>query len=301
MKTAMVLAARAGRGVPLLAATVLLLAVGGTALAHELVRGSGGPDELSGDRHPNRVVGLGGDDTLRGRGGLDDLRGGEGNDVLRSGPSEPGSFGSRDVAFGGPGNDEFYGIVRAEQYDPAAVNHVYGGDGDDLYRANGSLARIASGGGGDDDLYGGAGNDELRGNGGADSLFAGGSCAFLPGAAEYADCEFLREPDNRLYGGGGDDGLHGADDPGEGDGDVLDGGEGRDVLDGGAGDDFELRGGPGEDTISGGAGDDTVYAQDGEKDEVDCGGDRHAGDTAHVDEGLDVVSNCEEQNPTTAP
>lgn len=302
MKTTMVLVARAGRAALLLATTVFLLAVGGAALAHELVRGTEGPDELAGDRHSNRVVGLGGDDSLRGRGGSDDLRGGEGNDVLRSGRS--GAFGSRDVAFGGPGDDKFYGFVNTEQYDAPAVNFVYGGDGDDLYRANESLARVASGGEGGDDLYGGPGNDELRGGGGADSLFAGDSCAFLPGPSEHAECEFFYEPDNRLYGGRGDDDLHGSQDTfqNEGDGDLLDGAEGRDLLDGGHGDDFELRGGPGEDTITGGGGDDTVYAQDGEKDEVDCGGNRSAGgDTAYFDEGLDVLSGCEAENPTTTP
>lgn len=50
----------------LLTAMSVLLLVTGTALAHELVRGTEGPDELAGNRHPNRVLGLGGDDSLRG-------------------------------------------------------------------------------------------------------------------------------------------------------------------------------------------------------------------------------------------
>ena len=86
-------------------------------------------------------------------------------------------------------------------------------------------------GGEGNDLYGGPDNDELRGDEGNDSLFTGGSCAFEDGS-EFGDCEFTGYPDNRLYGGPGDDDLHGSQDAShdEGDGDVLDGAEGRDLL-----------------------------------------------------------------------
>ena len=79
--------------------------------------------------------------------------------------------------------------------------------------------------------------------------------------------------------------------------DVIIGGGGNDTIVGGAGDD-QLCGGPGTDVITGGAGadkieggpgSDTIYADDGERDVVDCGPGR---DRAVVD-AVDVVKNCE--------
>ncbi len=64
-----------------------------------------------------------------------------------------------------------------------------------------------------------------------------------------------------VLGGDGDDVLHGdADRPGR---EVLDGGAGRDSLDGFGGDD-ELRGGPGDDTVDGDGGRDVVLGGEGQ-------------------------------------
>jgi hypothetical protein len=57
-----------------------------------------------------------------------------------------------------------------------------------------------------------------------------------------------------------------------------------------------LKGGPGLDLIRGDVSADTIYAQDGEKDTISCGGGT---DTVYFDRGIDSVNpvNCENLNP----
>ncbi len=86
-----------------------------------------------------------------------------------------------------------------------------------------------------------------------------------------------------LTGGGYDDVILG-----EGGNDSIFGGAGDDRLDGGPGNDV-ITGGAGADKIFGGPGSDTIYADDGERDVIDCGPGR---DRAVVD-SVDVVKNCE--------
>ena len=86
-----------------------------------------------------------------------------------------------------------------------------------------------------------------------------------------------------LAGGGYDDVIIG-----RGGNDTIFGGAGDDQLLGGPGNDV-ITGGAGADKISGGPGSDTIYADDGERDVVDCGPGR---DRAVVD-AVDVVKNCE--------
>jgi hypothetical protein len=98
-----------------------------------------------------------------------------------------------------------------------------------------------------------------------------------------------------VHGGAGSDDLGGGDLD-----DVLLGEEGADALTGGPGDDI-LDGGPGPDRIAGdipaspayaggGAGRDTVYARDGEPDDVSCG---DGTDIAFVDTEDAVAPDCE--------
>ena len=94
-----------------------------------------------------------------------------------------------------------------------------------------------------------------------------------------------------LAGGGHDDviiGLAGND--------TILGGAGDDLLEGGPGNDV-ITGGAGADRIVGGPGSDTIYANDGEKDVVDCG----AGDDRAVVDSYDVVRNCEVVSLSATP
>lgn len=86
--------------------------------------------------------------------------------------------------------------------------------------------------------------------------------------------------DDALYGGAGDDTIHG--DQGN---DSLFGGADDDALYGGAGDD-RLDGGSGQDRLYGGAGNDTLYG--GAGDDLLFGGDGH--DTFHLDGGADTAA-----------
>jgi Ca2+-binding RTX toxin-like protein len=82
-----------------------------------------------------------------------------------------------------------------------------------------------------------------------------------------------------LDGGFGDDIIHG-----RGGRDTLEGGPNRDTLIGGSG----------RDIINGGLNVDTIFAEDGERDTIDCGDGLFDGpDVAHVDAGLDVTVGCE--------
>lgn len=76
--------------------------------------------------------------------------------------------------------------------------------------------------------------------------------------------------------------------------DILNGRGGKDALDGGAGSD-RLTGGSGRDVINGGAGDDTIFAEDGERDTINCGLGLFDHDVARIDEGLDATSGCEQE------
>lgn len=91
--------------------------------------------------------------------------------------------------------------------------------------------------------------------------------------------------DDLVYGYGGDDRLAGS--TGN---DRIFGGAGDDRVLGGRGND-ELRGGPGEDMLRGGAGSDEIYAVDGERDVIDCGGGNLDG--VGADEIDVVVGGCE--------
>ncbi|MGH8745055.1 MAG: calcium-binding protein, partial [Burkholderiales bacterium] len=171
--------------------------------------------------------------------------------------------GGPDVLIGGAGDD----ILIGEYGDDT----LYGGEGND----------ILAGWEGDDELIGGVGDDLMAGDlgryerpdqrtisesllVGAGSLPAGGNS----GAVEQTGNDLLDggDGDDVLYGEGGDDSLIG----GDGD-DVLYGDadylpeelHGDDMLDGGEGDD-SLFGGAGKDSLYGGAGNDDLFGGPGD-------------------------------------
>ena len=83
-----------------------VIVLSGVALA-ENIRGTFGPDELTGTPQLDRIYGLGNADTIRGLAGNDDCYGGSGADTIRCGAGNDridGGFGE-DVLFGGRGDD----------------------------------------------------------------------------------------------------------------------------------------------------------------------------------------------------
>lgn len=160
---------------------------------------------------------------------------------------------------------------------------------------------VQRGGGGNDTQIGGRGNDRQYGGAGNDTQSGGSGNDFQSGGAG----------NDLMNGGSGRDRQRG------GSGlDVINGGSGNDRIDGGSGNDA-LNGGSGADTIVGGkgsdaingdgvnaiaarvavasrrhsrAGNDVIYAQDGRRDKVNCGGGRH--DRVYADR-KDRLSHCE--------
>lgn len=151
------------------------------------------------------------------------------------------------------------------------IENATGGSGDDLLFGNG-LGNALRGNAGGDRLWGYGGCDSLFGNDGRDDLFAGAGDDLLDGGrdADYmsgggGDDVLLGRAGNdllaggcgndRLAGGRGNDRMTGR----QGD-DVLLGGPRADRLEGGSGDDL-LQGGRGADTLIGGWGaDEFVFA-----------------------------------------
>lgn len=191
---------------------------------NDTLRGGNGIDTIDGDL---------GDDLILGNDGDDILMGGAGQDVVR------GGFG-KDVMSGDLGNDRLYGEEDDDQ--------LSGGDGDDVLEG-GDGNDILAGDEGADALYGDRGVDQLDGGNGNDYLFAGHGIG------------------DTLLGGPGDDEIVGSDD-GKDDpkfddairfGDVIDGGDGHDVIYGLGGGDL-INGGTGNDVIYGGTHGDRIVA-----------------------------------------
>jgi Ca2+-binding RTX toxin-like protein len=260
-----------------------------------------------------------GDDTLRGGsastsvtifsgGGADTVNGGDGNDVIHGGDGADGVFGSG-------GNDQVYGEGGNDRLRGAAGNDIEdGGPGDDDIGYSPGVSHDDDQGG--DQLSGGDGTDRLRlsgHSGGMTITLDGQANDGAPGEGDNvgSDIEMIEGTlgndvftgsagaDNFLGDSGNDD-IHGA-----GGDDNLSGGGGDDRVFGDGGND-KVQGTNGADTVDGGPGldqiygdiagcsvfcsfdSDTIFARDGERDTVDCGG---GADIAHVD-GLDVVAFC---------
>jgi Ca2+-binding RTX toxin-like protein len=142
---------------------------------------------------------------------------------------------------------------------------VYGGSGHDMISGGHGNSSLF-GGAGNDSIYGGSGHDTLDGGAGNDYLQAGASAQSLVGGEGNDLLRDATSGHSTLSGGGGNDTLVG------GQGDFLDGGDGKDVfwlnggaqganstLLGGSGDDtFHIQTHSGNDTIIGGSGNDNV-------------------------------------------
>jgi RHS repeat-associated protein len=135
------------------------------------------------------------------------VEGGEG-EIVQCGTDY---FNYEDILYGGDGDDAMYGHV--------GVDHLYGGRGDDhLF-----------GGSGDDHLEGGEGDDKLSSGepsyGGTSDLLLGGAGNDILRGSSNSTGDPPVYPNDKLYGGDGDDVLYG----GNGS-DLLDGEHGCDTL-----------------------------------------------------------------------
>jgi Ca2+-binding RTX toxin-like protein len=240
---------------------------GGTG--EDLIRGGRDDDYIEGNEDPDQIFGEEGNDVAYGNDGDDDMDGGLGNDTLRGGngiDTIDGDLGDdlilgndgddilmggsgQDVVRGGFGKDTISGDLGNDRlYGEEDEDQLSGGDGDDVLEG-GDGNDVLAGDDGADALYGDRGVDQLDGGNGNDFLFAGHGVG------------------DTLLGGSGDDEIVGSDD-GKDDpkfedtirfGDVIDGGDGHDVIYGLGGGD-NIHGGLGNDVIYGGTHGDRIIA-----------------------------------------
>lgn len=235
--------------------------------------GGAGDDTLRGGFGDDLLLGGGGTDNLWGNQGKDVLRGGAGNDVLQG---DGGQYGGvfADVIDGGRGIDHAGVTVEAVDYF----------DGTPPYDA----ARLSLDGLANDGRSGGNEGDNLRN---VETIGLGGGGQLIG-----------NNKANYLFGQISERGLSAS---GLGGGDLIEGSEYNDKLDGGAGPDQivghdgndVIVGGPGRDDIRGddsffdSFGNDTIRVVDGEADTVDCG---NGNDVVFADPVDAVSDNCED-------
>ena len=155
------------------------------------IDGGGGDDTIIGGNLGDSLAGGTGDDLLVGGGGGDTLNGGSGDDVVFGGSGNDlligGSGNGNDSYDGGEGVDTIQytsavsgitvdlgsGTASGDDIDDdilSTIEHVIGGEGDDILIGAGGDETL-EGGGGKDTLIGGAGDDTLIGDGaGTDTL-----------------------------------------------------------------------------------------------------------------------------------
>ena len=163
--------------------------------------GNAGNDNIYGGYGNDVIFGGAGTDFLTGGGGNDDVDGeGDNDQVFGDYPSDPNVSGN-DIVKGGPGNDNVQGGLGADD--------VRGGDDNDgLHGDDPNLTA-----GGNDTLNGDDGDDQLQGGEGHDTLIGGAGDA-LDGI-------------DTMFGNAGADHFSATD----GLRDIIDGGDGTDVLD----------------------------------------------------------------------
>lgn len=240
---------------------------------NDVLRGGQGDDVIHAGDGADTMYGGDGNDQLFGDGGADRPNGGPGNDLVDGGSGDDAldfsQGGSRndpsigaDHYVGGPGTDKLWLDER-----PSGVSISLNGVADDGAAGEGDNV--------DSDIEGfdgTSGNDVFNGSAGPEQFAGGGGSDELHGAGG----------DDDLHGGSGDDQIYG-----DGGNDTLQGSLAADTVDGGPGTD-QIYGDSIGCTYSCSADADRLFARDGERDAVDCGG---GADTAQVD-GLDVVAFC---------
>ena len=199
------------------------------------IPGTSGRDILKGTNRSDNISGFAGNDDLFGRGGRDALFGGIGNDKLDGGDGS-------DVLNGGGGTDKYFGGSGADYFtlsDPG-LNTVDGGSGKDTvyfnFFASGVQLQLSRDGDG-------------HGGGGA----AGDTFEHVESIWRSDFNDILRPAKGgTVYGNPGDDLIFDA--KGKDSREILDGGDGLDILKGhkgGGGDFFAVHRAEGVDSIYG--------------------------------------------------
>lgn len=197
-------------------------------IANALLKGNGMANFIGGGTANDTINGFDGNDSLYGGAGVDSLLGGNGNDWLYGGGKV-----LQIVPEDGMGEDDYY-----ESFADGVADTLVGGAGDDRYQIDESLDTIveAATGGGFDTIIS---TIDLSLN---DARYANVEALVLddayPGVDPwFAEGNFLgnilvgNSSENYLNGGGGDDTLNGSlYDSSYHNLDVLDGGDGNDVL-----------------------------------------------------------------------
>lgn len=266
--------------------------------------GTASSENLYGGNGSDTINGLDGADTIRGHGGADTLNGGSGNDLLiggAGGDALNGGGGTGDTAdymqsLAGvtvginAGGTALGGDAAGDTL--SAIENLAGSDLGDTLTGNTAINVLTGNGGNDsinasnnnDFLYGGNGDDLLAGGVGAD-LIDGGANHAAGDTATYANHTGLTGMTINLTTGVATGNGHGAGDTliaienvvgsaqndtitGDGNDNVLTGGNGNDTLIGGGGADT-LNGQNGDDIFIGGAGADINNGGSGLRDKVD--------------------------------
>jgi Ca2+-binding RTX toxin-like protein len=256
------------------------------------------------DRAPSSV-------TIDGEAGNDTITGGSGNDVIRGGPGN-------DSLTGGPGDDRLEGgdgddNLKPDYYaDPFGNDVVDGGAGKDTvedWDTPGSdhshpPVSISLDGQAND---GRPGEQDNVVNVEHFESYISGHFVLSDGPDEVNAWSSTDEGNSTIEGRGGADRLTGGNYV-----ENIDGGAGDDRLEGGYNNDT-ITGGPGRDQIYGDStasqcgylqsctvpfGNDTIYARDGEADQIDCGVGE---DTVIADPADTIAPNCEKVDIGSGP
>jgi Ca2+-binding RTX toxin-like protein len=163
---------------------VWALAGNDTLSGIENIEGSSFNDTLTGDDNANRIVGLGGNDTLEGGAGDDIVDGGAGDDLIIGGDGAgddtyQGGDGSDTVSYASTSQGVTANLasgtasgVEIGTDTLISVANLIGGTGNDSLTGD-AIGNLLDGAAGDDFIQGGGGNDTLQGGAGNDTIDGG--------------------------------------------------------------------------------------------------------------------------------
>src|SRR3954466_11358343 len=184
--------------------------------------GGNGDDTLIGGYGFNYLYGDAGIDTLKGGDAGNRLDGGLGNDTITGGALNDIIFGGDgdDTIDAGNGNNTVDGGVGKDSITTGIGNDsITGGDGDDSISA-GAGNDVVYGGNGNDSIVGGAGNDTLYGDAGNDTIDGGKGADVIRGGVG----------NDTLFGQKGNFWGRDAKEAYAGEGDMVYGDDGDDIL-----------------------------------------------------------------------